>query len=242
MLLPFLIFVAALLYASVGHGGASGYLAMMALVGTVPDVMKPAALALNVIVATIGTRCYMRAGAFRWRALWPFLIGSIPLAYWGGGLQSSERLWRIAVGGVLVVAALRMATVRGTSRDENPRPSPAIGLAIPSGGAIGFLAGFTGTGGGIFLSPLLILARWARTRETAGVSAAFILCNSIAGLAARPASLESLPGTFWLWASAAALGGLLGAELGSRRFSPPILRRLLAVVLAIAAVKLIATR
>jgi uncharacterized protein len=236
-LLPVLIFLAALLYASVGHAGASGYLAAMALVGVAPSVMKPTALVLNLLVSSIGTVAFARAGAFSWRLFWPFALGAAPLAYFGGALTLPGVWYKPLVGVVLLVAAVRLLSGKLTDR-ENPQPPP-IWLSVLLGAGIGFLAGLTGTGGGIFLTPLLLLAGWSRAKEAAGTSVAFILVNSLAGLAGKPSSLAQLPPQLWLWALAAVLGGSVGALLGSKRLPPPWLRRLLALVLLIAAAKLL---
>ncbi|MCX6367616.1 MAG: sulfite exporter TauE/SafE family protein [Armatimonadetes bacterium] len=237
IILPVLIFLAALLYASVGHAGASGYLAAMALVGVDPTVMKPTALVLNLLVSSIGTVAFARAGAFSWRLFWPFALGAIPLAYFGGAITLSGSWYKPLVGIVLLVAAVRLFLGKLTDK-EDPQPPP-IWLSMVLGAGIGFLAGLTGTGGGIFLTPLLLLMGWAKAKEAAGTSVAFILVNSLAGLAGKPSSLAHLPPSLWLWAIAAVAGGSIGAALGSKRLPPPSLRRLLALVLLIAAAKLL---
>jgi uncharacterized membrane protein YfcA len=242
-LLAVLIFAAAILYSSVGHAGASGYLAAMALVGVAPDVMKPTALALNILVATIATVRYYRAGYFYWSALWPFAIGSIPLSFVGGAITLPGYLYKPAVGIVLLYAAYRL--VRSTM--GGPQESAEKGIIIPtapavaSGSVIGLLSGLTGTGGGIFLSPLLLFTGWAGTRPTSGVSAAFILVNSIAGLAGNLASVRDLPDALPFWALAAGVGALIGTQLGTRNFQNNSIRRALAAVLVIAGVKLMLT-
>ena len=231
------IFVAAILYASVGHAGASGYLAVMALAGLAPEVMKPTALVLNVLVASIASVKFHRAGHFRWHLFWPFALTSVPLAAVGGALQLPGHIYRPVVGLVLLVAAARFLMTKHGSVDRK-RPMPNA-LALALGAAIGFLSGLTGVGGGIFLSPLLLVGRWADTRETAAVSALFILVNSLAGLAGHSASLGYVPGAAVWWGLAAIAGGSLGAELGSRRVNTVWLRRLLGVVLVMAGLKLI---
>ena len=240
-LLPALIFAAALLYSSVGHAGASGYLAAMALCGVAPAVMKPSALALNILVATIATARFYRAGCFAWGRYWPFALGSIPLAFLGGGVALPGRWYQVAVGLVLLVAASRLwRAPRARSRSAAVKAVP-VPAALVSGGGIGLLSGLTGTGGGIFLSPLLLFMGWAETRESAGVSAAFILVNSVAGLAGHLAGLSVLPGTIPYWAAAAVAGGIVGSGLGARRLGNATLRRLLAIVLVVAGLKLILT-
>jgi len=227
--------VAAVLYASVGHAGASGYLAAMAFVGMPTPMMRPTALVLNILVASIATIRFSRAGFFSWRLFWPFALGSVPLAYIGGVITLPGHWYRTLVGLVLWVAAVRLwLDIRMAATH-----APPMVTAILCGAGIGFLAGLTGTGGGIFLSPLLLFMGWAHIRETGGVSAAFILVNSLAGLAGNPASLSHLPPQLPLWACAAVVGGLIGAELGSRRIGTPTFRRLLGLVLLVAGAKLI---
>jgi len=237
VLLTLSIFAAALLYSSVGHAGASGYLAAMALFGLAPQEMRPAALMLNILVASIGTIRFYRAGCFSWSLFWPFALGAVPLAFLGGTLTLPGRAYKQVVGVVLLFAAYRLVRKRDW---EASRPVAAP-LAIACGGGIGLLSGLTGTGGGIFLGPLLMCMGWADAKQTAGVSVAFILVNSIAGVLGLLTKSPSLPPQLPYWAMAVILGGLIGAELGSTRFANPTLRKLLAVVLVIAGVKLILT-
>lgn len=238
-ILAALIFAAALLYSSVGHAGASGYLAAMALFGLAPGVMKPTALVLNILVAGITTVRFHRAGCFSWPLLWPFIIGSIPASFAGGALQLPTNIYKPLVGVILLVGAVRLAWPTAPVAKE-PTPVP-IAAGILWGIGIGLLSGLTGTGGGIFLSPLLLFAGWAETRQTGGVAAAFILVNSLAGLAGRWTTMVSLPAALPVWAAAAVAGGLLGAGLGIRRLAPMRFRQLLALVLVIAGGKLILT-
>lgn len=232
-----LMFVAALLYSSVGHAGASGYLAVMALIGVVPAEMRPAALLMNLVVASIGATNFIRAGHFRWSLLWPFAVASVPMAYLGGRLALPVSAYRIVVGVVLILSAIRfVVTLRApdAARGEPPR-----GVALLTGAGLGFLAGLTGVGGGIFLSPLLLLLGWATLRVTAATSVVFILVNSAAGLAGQMATLDRLPADLPAWIAAVIVGGLLGSWLGARRLPSPALRALLAVVLLAAGLKLV---
>jgi hypothetical protein len=240
LMLSALIFLAAILYSSVGHAGASGYLAAMALLGVAPGVMKPTALTLNILVALIATVKFYRAGCFSWPLFWPFAVASIPLAYLGGSLSLPGTLYKQIVGLILLCSAYQLVRTAHTTVSTE---SAAISLpfALSAGAGIGLLSGLTGTGGGIFLSPLLLFTGWAETKQSSGVSAAFILVNSIAGLLGVFSQAFLLPPAIPLWATAAVAGGLLGAEYGSRRLATPTLRRLLAVVLVIAGGKLIAT-
>ena len=233
-----LFFAGAAVYAAVGHGGASSYLAVMGLFGFTPDVMKPTALTLNILVAAIATLKFHRANLFAWNLFWPFAIASVPAAFVGGATILPGRWYRILVGVVLLYAAVWM--FRSARR---PLPvvarRPALFAAVVSGAAIGFLSGLTGVGGGIFLSPLLLYAGWAETRETSAVAAPFILVNSIAGLLGHISSVERLPPGIPAWAIAAILGGWIGATYGSKRAPAPLLRQLLSLVLIVAGAKLI---
>jgi uncharacterized protein len=241
LLLTFLIFIAALLYSSVGHAGASGYLAAMALFNLAPEVMKPTALVLNLVVATVGTVRFARAGHFAWNVFWPFAVLSIPCAFLGGALKLPMAAYKILLGCVLLFAAWRLAFKQSTPTSSGTRPIPLF-PALAMGAGLGLLSGLTGVGGGIFLSPLLLLLGWADVRKTAGVSVAFILVNSAAGLLGHLASVKNVPHEIIWWAPAALVGGLIGAELGSRRLPPMTMRRLLAVVLVVAGVKMLLTR
>ncbi len=238
LILAFAFFVAALLYSSVGHAGASGYLAAMALVGLAPATMKPTALALNILVATIVTIRFHLAGHVRWQALLPFVLGSIPAAFVGGALVLPAAIYKPAVGVILLVAAAQLLRTAGSaaSRADRPTRIPFV-PAVISGAGIGLLSGLTGTGGGIFLTPLILFAGWARARVAAGISTAFILANSISGLLGNVASVKALPPELPIWLVAVAVGALIGAELGSRRLGTPALRRALAPVLVIAGLK-----
>jgi hypothetical protein len=239
-LLTLLIFVAALLYSSVGHAGASGYLAAMALFGLAPPIMKPAALVLNILVAAIASIRFYRAGCFDWKKFWPFAATSIPCAFIGGLLTLPSPLYKQLLGVVLLFAAYRLFRYAQSAISVEIKDI-SIPTALILGAAIGFLSGLTGVGGGIFLSPLLLFLSWADTRQTAGVSAVFILVNSVAGLAGQLGSVQKLPSEIFLWGIAAISGGLIGSEFGSRRLANLTLRKILAIVLVIAGLKLIFT-
>src|SRR5688572_11601567 len=221
-------FVAAILYSSVGHAGASGYLAAMALVGLAPETMRPTALALNILVATIATVRYARAGQFDWRTLWPFALASVPAAFIGGMLHLPTTFYRPLVGVILLLAALELvrSARRSAAREADaPQSDVPIVPALCIGAGIGLLSGLTGTGGGIFLSPVLLFLGWAQTRKTSGVSAAFILLNSVAALAGTTFVLSALPPAIPLWLLAATGGALLGTQLGTRLLPIPALGR-----------------
>jgi uncharacterized membrane protein YfcA len=232
--------VAAFVYASVGHGGASAYIAAMALAGVAPAEMRPIALTLNILVSSLAAWKFWRAGHFRWRLFWPFAAVSIPFAYLGGAITLPGHAYRIVVGLVLVYAAWQLWRSSRAGEEMRPVREPAIPLAMAIGAAMGLLSGLTGVGGGIFLSPLLLMFGWAGTKQTSAVAALFILVNSLAGLAAGfVAGTAALPVSTWLLAAAVIAGGWLGAEYGSRRFANPVVRRVLAVVLAVAGSKMI---
>ena len=230
--------VIAFLYSSVGHAGASGYIAIMTLASLSPAVIKPSALVLNILVASIGSWQFHRAGHFRWTLFWPFAMLSIPLAFLGGYLDLPTHLFKLMVGIVLLLSALYFFW---NPDNDEVGPAPALPIAIASGGVLGFFAGLTGTGGGIFLTPLLLVMRWARTKQAAATSALFILVNSIAGLAGNASSVGSIPALVWPMAIAAVAGGTAGSYLGSRRYPVAIIKRLLAAVLVIAGLKLLFT-
>jgi uncharacterized membrane protein YfcA len=269
-----LILVAAVLYSSVGHAGASGYLAAMALFGLAPEVMKPTALVLNLVVATVGTIRFASAGHFAWNVFWPFAVLSIPCAFLGGAMKLPVPAYKVLLGLVLLFAAWRLAfklsEVRPTAeRDRSPGAAAASAAtpeksptdsgaeaaaggdcphfvpvlpALALGAGLGFLSGLTGVGGGIFLSPLLLFLGWADVRKTAGVSVVFILVNSASGLLGHLTSVRNVPHEIVWWAPAALIGGLIGSELGSRRLAPMTMRRLLAVVLVVAGIKMLLAR
>jgi uncharacterized membrane protein YfcA len=231
-----LIAVAAVLYSSVGHGGASAYLAVMALFGVPAAVMKPAALVMNLGVAGLGTLRFAAAALVPWRLLVPICAGSIPAAYVGGLVTLPTQSHRLLIGAVLLFAAVRLAI---RQREHALRPRPAALSLAAIGVFFGFLAGVTGVGGGIFLSPLLILARWEEPRRTAGASAVFILVNSAAGLAGHLAGGGSVPAIALPLTTVALVGGLVGSWLGARRLVPIAIRRVLAAVLVVAGAKLL---
>lgn len=234
--MSFAIFLVALLYSSVGHAGASGYIAVMTLFGLGMAEIKPAALTLNILVASVTAWQFWRAGHFSWQLFTPFAVPAIPMAFLGGYLNLPIAALKILVGAVLLASALRF--IYDPREVENSKRPRTI-VAVFCGGCIGLLSGFTGTGGGIFLSPLMLLAKWAQTKAAAAVSAVFILLNSIAGLAGNFAATKYLPQAVWFFLAAALLGGTLGSYLGSRRFSAGWIKKLLAIVLATAGLKIL---
>jgi uncharacterized membrane protein YfcA len=237
VLLGLLFLLTALLYSSVGHAGASGYLAAMALFDVAPAQMKPIALVLNVCVAAVGTWNFWRGGWFRWRLFWPFAVTSIPAALIGGAVTLPDLYYRPLVGAVLVYSSIRLflPTVPG---NVAPR-APSIPIALIAGALLGLLSGLTGVGGGIFLSPLLVLAGWANVREASGVAAPFILVNSVAGLIGHGLTVATLPAATPLWLLSVLIGGAVGSWFGSRRLPLLSIRRLLALVLLLAGGKML---
>ena len=209
----------------------------MALFGVAPEVMKPTALALNVLVATIATVRFYRAGCFDGKIFWPLALVSVPAAFLGGYITLPGDIYKPVVGAVLVYAAWRSFVAAPAEREA---VAPHRGWLLASGAGLGFLSGITGVGGGIFLSPLLILCAWAPTRKVSGIAAAFILVNSIAGLAGVMLKHPVLPDALPWWAMAAVAGGLIGSGFGAKRFGSATLKRVLALVLLIAGSKMIA--
>src|SRR6266699_454480 len=238
-----LLFIAvgliALLYSTVGHAGASGYIAVMTLWGIAPATIRPTALVLNILVASIGAFQFWRAGHFTWKLFWPFALLSVPAAYFGGYLQPSASVLRILIGLVLLFSAARLVLRRS---DPPETFAPSRPTAISVGAGLGFLSGLTGTGGGIFLTPLLLFCRWAHIRQAAAVSAVFIWVNSIAGLIGYFTKVRSIPSLGLILAAAAIVGGTIGSHLGSRRFAVRVISLCLATVLLIAGIKLLFTR
>ena len=236
LLILLAIFAVAFLYSSVGHAGASGYIAVLALAGFAPGVIKPTALVLNILVASIGAYQFWRAGYFQWKLFWPFAVAAAPMAYLGGYLDLPAQIFKIVVGAVLLLSAARFIFRQGDPVTVTP---PALPVALGTGAGLGLLSGLTGTGGGIFLTPLLLFCRWARTKNVAATSALFILVNSSTGLLGFLSSGKSIPSFTWAFAVFAVVGGTLGSWLGSRKFPVRTIQLLLAAVLLVAGMKLI---
>ena len=231
------MFLGAALYSSVGHAGASAYIAFMALFSVPPAVMRPTALTLNILVASFASYRYAQAGYFRWRVVWPFMLGAVPFAFIGGGIQLPGAYYRGIVGIVLILSGLRMLWAVHIYAKNEAR-DPPIWLSVLLGAGIGFLSGLTGTGGGIFLSPLIIFLGWSDLRTASGIAAVFIFGNSIAGLLGNLAIVRSLPAELPIYIVAVMLGALVGTTFGTK-FSVLYIRRALGLVLVIAGLKLI---
>jgi uncharacterized protein len=236
-LMPILLLIVAFLYSSVGHGGASGYLALMALAGVVPAVMKPTALILNLFVAGIAFLSFYKAGYFRWRLLWPFAITSVPTAFFSARIAINPVIYKIILGICLLIAVARM--LYKPKKSKGPIRQVSLATAGISGAILGFISGMIGIGGGIILSPLLILTRWAGVKEASATSAGFILLNSLSGLTALYGKGFVPDKNMAIWVATAFLGGILGSATGSFKLSENGLRYVLSGVLCFAAMKLI---
>lgn len=237
LLIALSLTIVAFLYASVGHGGASGYIAVMSLFGVAVETYKPIVLILNIVIAGIAFTQFYRAGFFRWSRCWPFLISGIPFAFLGSRLAVEGQLYNLLLGIALIFPIIRLLGIapseRGSQREMR------LGLAICIGGVLGFAAGMLNIGGGIFLSPVLILMAWANAKESAAISSLFIVCNSLAGLIAGAKLPAAFDTTFYLWLGTAMAGGIIGSYLGSQSFKQVTVRHVLAGVLGIASIKLI---
>lgn len=234
-----LFFVVAFLYASVGHGGASGYLALMALFSFSPEVMKPTALLLNLFVSLTSFIQFYRGGHFRWKVFWPFALASIPLAYVGGLIVVSGNVYKKMLGVLLIVPIIRFFFFSNTKREELKENT--VPLSLLTGGAIGFLSGLIGIGGGILLSPVLLLLKWTDQKQTAAISALFIFVNSVSGLMGQLKKGIHFTGDMYAYVAVAFAGGLCGAYFGALKFEQTILKYVLATVLSLAAYKLLFT-
>ena len=234
-----LLFLVAFLYASVGHGGASGYLALMALFGVAATVMKPTALLLNLFVSLTSFIQFYRGGHFRWKIFWPFALASIPLAYVGGMVVVDAAVYKKILGVLLLIPIIRFfffSNIKVTQQKENN-----IAVSILIGGIIGFLSGLIGIGGGILLSPILLLLKWTDQKQTAAISALFIFVNSLSGLAGMVTQGVQFTTDMYIYVVVAFAGGLCGAYFGALKFKQSILRNVLATVLVLAVYKLLFT-
>ena len=234
-----LLFLVAFLYASVGHGGASGYLALMALFGTAPEVMKPTALLLNLFVSLTSFIQFYRGKHFNWKLFLPFAVASVPMAYVGGLITIDATVYKKILGLLLIIPIVRFLFFSNIKVEEIRKSNILLSLVL--GAAIGFLSGLIGIGGGIILSPILLLLKWADMKQTAAISALFIFVNSLSGLAGQLSKGISFNPDMYTYVAIAFIGGLCGAYLGSIKFNQNILKYMLAVVLILAAYKLLFT-
>jgi uncharacterized protein len=242
-LLPILFALVAILYASVGQAGGTGYVAVMGVLGYPPDVIKPIALALNILVATIGCARFYRAGLLSWRSCYPFAILGAPFSLLGGALQLPPAVYQPTVGALLLLAAFQMIRSANAAglRDQGAPQNPPFALSLLAGGAIGFVSGITGVGGGIFLAPLVLSLGWVETRQASAVSAAFNLLNSAAALAGAWATMPLLPIALPWWLLSVGLGAAVGSWLGVHRLPPKALRMILAILLFASGLRMVAT-
>lgn len=234
-----LLFLVAFLYASVGHGGASGYLALMAIWGIAPEVMKPTALLLNLFVSLTSFIQFYRGGHFRWKIFLPFAIASIPLAFLGGRVTVDVDIYKRILGVLLLIPIARFLFFPNIKVSELKDANIPLSLVI--GAVIGFLSGLIGIGGGIILSPVLLLLKWTDMKQTAAISAIFIFVNSLSGLAGQLTKGIQFSSDMYAYVAIAFVGGIFGAYFGSLKFKQTILKYLLAIVLMMAAYKLLFT-
>lgn len=234
-----LLLIVALLYASVGHGGASGYLALMALYGFAPEVMKPTALILNLFVSFTSFLLFLKGGHFKWKLFLPFALASIPMSFLGGTISLDAHIYKKVLGVLLLFPVIRFFFYPNTEERDFKESNFLLSLFI--GAIIGFLSGLIGIGGGILLSPIILLLSWTNQKQTAAISALFIFVNSIAGLAGQISKGITIEPIMFSYVTVAFIGGILGAWLGSLKFNHKILKYTLAVVLLMASVKLVLT-
>ena len=240
ILFYFLLFIVAFLYASVGHGGASGYLALMAIFAISPAVMKPTALLLNLFVSSTSFIQFYRGSHFKWKTFWPFALASIPLSFVGGMIMIESSLYKKFLGILLLIPVVRFFFFRNTDPKEF-KPSN-IPLSLAFGGLIGLLSGLIGIGGGIILSPILLLLKWTDQKQTAAISAAFIFVNSVAGLGGQLIKGFEFNSYMLSYVGVAFAGGICGAYFGALKFRQNVLKNVLGFVLILAAYKLIFTQ
>ena len=234
-----LLFAVAFLYASVGHGGASGYLALMALFGMAPSFMKPTALLLNLFVSLSAFILFYRGGHFKWKLFLPFALASIPMSFVGGIIALDADVYKKLLGLLLLIPVARMFFFPNAVETELKKEN--VGLSIIIGGSIGFLSGLIGIGGGIILSPILLMMRWTNQKQTAAISALFIFVNSLSGLAGQLSNGLELQSGMMSYVAVAFCGGTIGGWLGAGKFNQHILKYLLAIVLLVASLKLLLT-
>lgn len=234
-----LLFLVAFLYASVGHGGASGYLALMAVFAVAPDVMKPTALLLNLFVSLVSFYQFFRSGYFNWKLFVPFAVASVPMAFLGGLIEVDAVVYKKILGFLLLIPIIRFLFFRHTKVEQTRQARIVPALLI--GAVIGLLSGLIGIGGGIILSPVLLLLKWSDMKQTAAISALFIFVNSLSGLAGQLVQGIRFSGDMYAYVVIAFVGGICGAYFGAFRFQHSVLKYILAIVLVMAAYKLLFT-
>ncbi|MFN0050051.1 MAG: sulfite exporter TauE/SafE family protein [Cytophagales bacterium] len=237
-LIPLLLLIVAFLYSSVGHGGASGYLAVLSLFSIAPTEMKSTSLILNIIVSLLAFYHYYRAGYFDWRLFAFFAITSVPFSFLGSNIPISDELYKKLLGIILVFPTIKLMGISPIANGNEIKP-PKLIISLLVGAIIGFLSGMLGIGGGILLSPLILLMGWAGMKQTAAISALFIFVNSMAGLSGLYLNGINLNSNMYIWIIVALIGGYAGSFFGSKKFDNRLLKYLLAFVLSIASLKLI---
>jgi len=234
-----LLFIVAFLYSSVGHGGASGYLALMAIFSVSPLIMKPTALLLNLFVSSVSFIQFYRGGHFKWKIFWPFALASIPLSFFGGTMAIESVIYKKILGMLLLIPVIRFFFFKNADPKDHKEPNISLSLLI--GGIIGLLSGMIGIGGGIILSPVLLLLKWTDQKQAAAISAAFIFVNSVAGLGGQLVKGFTFNNDMIAYVIVAFAGGLCGAYFGALKFPQTVLKNVLACVLALACYKLLFT-
>lgn len=239
-LTAFFIFLGAVLYSSVGHGGASSYIAIMALMGSPISSIKPIGLILNIIVSSVCSYRFIRYKLFNIKVFLPVALGSIPAAFIGGYIDLPTTIYRPLVGLILILGGLQFIfnIFRYSGAIKN-KVNPLVGFF--AGSLIGFISGLTGTGGGIFLSPLIVFLRWTSVKGASGTAALFILFNSIAGLLGNISLVKFLPQEIYLYSAAVIFGVFIGTQLGIKYLMEEGVKKSLGVVLVIAGIKFILT-
>ena len=235
-----LLFFVAFFYSSVGHGGASGYLALMALFSISPEVMKPTALLLNLFVSLVSFIQFYRGDHFKFKLFLPFAIASVPMAYLGGLITVDGNIYKKILGLLLLIPIIRFLFFSNIKVDEIRKNN--VPLSVLIGAVIGFLSGLIGIGGGIILSPILLLLKWADMKQTAAISALFIFVNSLSGLAGQLSKGIHFSTDMFAYVVVAFIGGVCGAYFGSLKFNQNILKYCLAMVLIVASLKLLFTQ
>jgi len=237
----FLLFIGSVLYSSVGHGGASAYIAIMALTGTPISIIKPIGLILNIVVSSIASIRFIKHKLFSLKVLIPVVSGSIPAAFIGGYTSLPSELYKPLVGLILIVAGLQLMFSFFKGNKLNKNKNINVFWAVFIGILIGLLSGLTGTGGGIFLSPLIIFLGWTSVKGASGTAAVFILFNSISGLLGNISSVYSVPGEIFIYIFAVLIGTLIGTHLGIKKLNQLAVKKTLGLVIIIAGLKFIFT-
>lgn len=241
LLLSVAFLITALVYAAVGQAGASGYIAIMGLAGFGPLAMKTTARSLNLLVAGIGSALFLRAGRLSWSDVWPFAVLGFPFSLLGGAVHLPDRVYFPFVGSVLILSGLQMARTALVGKTAGPEApvTPPFAAALATGAVIGFVSGTTGTGGGVFLAPIILTMNWGTARQTAATTAVYNLLNSFAALIGAHAAWDNIPQSIPAWLIAVAVGGTIGAYIGSRHLSERWLRGTLSLLLLLSGIKLI---